>query len=239
MAYAFVRQAENSSGSTAQPSIATPSFGGSVAAGNAFAWIVFYAHGSTRTVTMSGNSNTYTEVGSLFSAANNAGAIWGYAKNVNSGTTGVTGTFDINVDFPAILVQEFSGLATGTLFGSGETASSVQAAPGTGTNALTSGNITPGAQPAALVGWSFNFLSNTPPNAGTGFTSQTAVWSFGAAGNDLRPEDMRLTATTAVPATFTATGGADNYMTVGMVLREAAGGGGGPSHQTLTLLGVG
>ena len=92
-----------------------------------------------------------------------------------------------------------------------------QAAVGTGTDAITSGNLAAlASQPAMLFGLSANFEAvGTPtPAAGTGFTSIGTGWDFEATTPlTMRSEHKRVTVTTADDATFTTAEAAGDYIT--------------------------
>jgi hypothetical protein len=100
-----------------------------------------------------------------------------------------------------------------------------QASPGTSADAVSSGNATPTAQPALLLAIATDDSTfASAPNAGTGFTSVGAGWDFGS-GNTTRLESKRLTSTSAVPATFTATNGGGDHAVLAVVILEGTSGG--------------
>lgn len=231
MAFAFVQQKSQSSGSTGQFAVVTGSFGASVTAGNLIWWVVNYSAASAQTITWSDTQSlTFTEIGN-FHNGSNYGVRWGYCKNITGGAETITATFGGSVDFPAIYVAEYSGFDTTAPFTTGETASNEQTNPGTGAGAVTSGNSPSlAAQPAGVIGFSFNANGTVLPSAANG-TSRTQVWNFannGDSGGTLtaRPEDRRVTATTAVASTFTIASGTDKYYTVEAVFKETGAVGG-------------
>ena len=204
--YAFVSQVENSDNATGVGSIVAPAI--TVSAGNLLVAIVGYdwTNASPRTGTLSSSpTNTWTEMASgTFNGQYGIRAY--YSWNSASGSTTCTWTPNTNVNYPSIAVFQFSGIRsasdplTGTpVFGS-------QASPGTGTDGVTSGNTTPGGQPALVFGFGFDVLGTTPaPVAGTGYTSLTAVWDYdGVISVSARGEHKRVTSTSATAATFTA-----------------------------------
>lgn len=225
MAYAFVQQKENSAGSGTVTSIATGNSTAPQTAANALFWVAAYEATSAKTVTWTDTAGNgaaaYVETGNLFNAGQQIGFRWGYVKNIKGATNNSTVTFSAGVTFPGVYTSELSGLDPVTLFTSGEVASQLQNAPGTGANAITTGN-TPALsfQPAVLIGFSYNVNNAQPPAAGTGFTARTTVWNTGGASPAARPIDKRLTATTATAATFTATTGTDLFVSVAVVFRE-------------------
>lgn len=99
----------------------------------------------------------------------------------------------------------------------------VQTNPGAGADAITSGLIgTLSNVPALIVGITKQFAgATTPPSAGTGFTAGTTGW--GSAGTArARSENLRVTASTSIAATFTSPdGAAAQYQTIAVALAES------------------
>jgi hypothetical protein len=119
-----------------------------------------------------------------------------------------------------MICAEYSGIATSSPFIVG--AHAEQTNPGTGTNAVTTGNINVTSQPAALIGFLINTSSGSAGmSAGTGFTSRAA--HFLGWNNIL--EDKRVTATGNTAATSTDTAGAaSDSMSIGVTFAESGGG---------------
>jgi hypothetical protein len=222
MAYAYVdfRQgADNGSATTIATSTSiTPG------ASSSFFWATTYQHASAQTVSVAGNSNTYTQTASVHEGSVAYGMHCGYVKAANAGATTATATFSASVAERGILLVEYTGLeVVGTIFGAGESVGLYSFAAGTATNAWTSGNITPGAQPAVLIGIgrTINFGTDFAAGTSLGFTGRSSCWDmFGA--DTAYFEDVRLTSTSVVAATFTrATNGAtDGGFVMGLILRE-------------------
>ena len=116
-----------------------------------------------------------------------------------------------------ICVQEIKGSS-----GQNVHTGNIQASPGTGTDAVTTGNMTPGGQPAlvAALAMDSGAGSTTSPSAGTGFTDAGTGWALGT-GHDLaRAESKRVTSVAAVAGTFT-TGTNARFTSLGAVFVEA------------------
>ncbi len=154
-----------------------------------------------------------------------------------AGSCTVRCTWSGNIDYPGISVTRVTGLDASAFNDAG--VHQVQTAPGTGTDALTSTNTgTLSSQPRMVFGVSYSYTATATPSTGTGFTNIGAIWNFdGAFGLCTRLEHKRVTATTAVAATFTTTQGSDSHLTMVVTLKEGAGGGGFVSR--LSLLGAG
>lgn len=172
---------------------------------------------------------------SLLDAGVNTGgdqAVAGYAFiNSASGSETVTVTFAGVVDFRAIWLEEITGAGTGAIDAHG---TRNQIAAGTGTDAVTSGNVTSTTQPALVFGFSYED-GGVSTNTGTGFTSAGTGW-----GTSARSEAKRVTATGTQVATFTAQAGqgASDMITFVVVIDEA-GAGGGSGAISGTAAGVG
>jgi hypothetical protein len=158
-----------------------------------------------------------------FYLVNCSGAITLLTLTFAGGTPGTT-----NIE-----VLEYSGIATVTPHIVSNTPN-VQVNPGTTTDIITSGNVNVTAQPALLLGWSFDPSGNAIA-VGTGFTSRASSSSVAT-----RWEDKRVTATGNAAATFTSAthGGTDTFVTIVSAFAEPGGGGGGPSNQPLSLTGI-
>jgi hypothetical protein len=220
--------------------IAAPAF--TPVAGNCLLAFLYYSGSPGGTVTMSDTSG-----------ANGAGWIErngidnnSFAGNIRMFTldsaaatnSTITATLQNTVGDPGILIVELSGL-TGTPYLAGFVAA--QTSPGTGTDAITSGNTaTLGGQPAAVIGLAMDTgvggdQSGSTPAAGTGYTSLPGVFDKnGIKALSARPEHKRVTATTAVAATATGTVGTDSYVSAVIALME-----GSPANLSLPSLGPG
>lgn len=123
-----------------------------------------------------------------------------------SGSITVTATFSVTTTLRAIRVVEIGPAKTsGPL---DVRAGQVQASPGAGTDAVTSGAQTNVESPALIVGLSMDNRTVAPaaPAAGTGFADNGAGWNL-VSGNQARLESKRVTTTAPIAATFTGTAG--------------------------------
>lgn len=151
--------------------------------------------------------------------------------NSAAGSNTVTATFPGATQFRGIMVAEITGVPTSAAFDG--SAAQVQAAPGTGTDAVTSGTAssigagsTNANQPAVVFGFSGNFAGNAAPAKGTGFSdtpTTTTGWAWGGPNPDLvRSEFKRITSTGAQTSTFTAgTAGTNGHSTIVINIDEA------------------
>src|SRR5207244_7921652 len=102
-----------------------------------------------------------------------------------------------------------------------------QGAPGTGADALTSGNPSPAPTTTAntfVCGFTCNFNNNVAPTAvGTGFT-QTGAVKYTASMGGVQGEFKIVSATGTYPATFTSGVTNDNWTTCVVILAEASAG---------------
>lgn len=230
MAYAVVQQKENSLNATDQATVASGAFGSATTAGSTLIAAVGYSQVDV-TVTMNGQGSWDEVSGGGYDGTTGQGFRVFVCKNITGGSTGqITATFVGNtVAYPAIYVAELSGIDTSSPVGGSNF--QVRVNPGTGSNAIVTGTITPSGQPAVLFGFALDAVgTNVVPTAGTGFTSLTASWTFaGAVSNgQLRPMHKRLTSTSGTTVTATASNGnANTFWIAGVVLLESGGGGGG------------
>jgi uncharacterized protein DUF4038/collagenase-like protein with putative collagen-binding domain len=208
MAYAFVQQnsADNAASATTITVTLTPT------AGNLLVFCVSGDSLDTSSIALSdnlGSHNTFTQIGTDLVTANDQRCAWWHAANCKGGATTFTATFSAGTRFRTIYVAEYSGIVTTSPLLNGARAENAN--PGTGTDAVSSGVANATSQPALVWGFSIDTSGATTPNAGTGYTSRTGVWSTATCMG--RPEDKRVTATGNVAATFTATTGTDDHAT--------------------------
>lgn len=143
-------------------------------------------------------------------------------NNAASGATTVTLTNSVGAVFVGIWIKEISGVTT-TAFDKSN--AQLQGNPGTaadGVSSLATATLT--TQPALVSGLSFNDFSNAAPAVGTGFTDGGTGWTFGGGSAGARSESKRVTATTGVAATFTASADVAHMSCVAVFTETAAGG---------------
>lgn len=191
----------------------------------ALVW-VRYVSGSV-TPSVSDGTNTYTQLGTtLVDVATGSSYALFECKNTAAGTVTVTFTLTSpGAAFRTMTIARYSGADTSV---AGIAASQGQSAPGTtpnGTDKVTSGNLTPGSQPGTLVGFGYDDSGSSTLSAGTGFTTRGTMANQDAAfGTASRVEDIAITSTAAVAATFTITAGTDNFTAFAVFFPDAAGG---------------
>lgn len=201
--YVFEGQVENSDNATGTSSVVAPAI--SVNTGDLLIMVVAFDNAANPTGTPSSSpANTWTQLATGIHDGSQYGMRAWYSYNSASGSTTCTWTGSSN--YPAIAVYRFSGIRSASDPLTGTPTFGNQASPGTGTDGVTSGNTTPGGQPALVFGFGFDVLGTTPaPTAGTGYISTTAVWDYdGAISVSARAEHKRVTSTSATAATFTA-----------------------------------
>lgn len=206
MTYAFVQQNANDNAASA----ATITVTLTPTAGNLLVFAITGDSADTSSIALSDNlgvHNTFTQIGTDLVTGNAQRCAWWFAANCQGGATTFTATFSAGTRFRAFYVAEYSGIVTSSPFLNGARAEN--AAPGTGTDAVSSGVANATSQPALVWGFCIDTSGNTTPNAGTGFTSRAGVWSTATCLG--KPEDKRVTATGNVAATFTATTGTDTH----------------------------
>jgi hypothetical protein len=240
MAYNIILTREgmnNTSGTTVSAASFTPTAGSSLIALVMFAHPTSLAAFTASLTDTSGGNDSWSLLGATASNESLAVDVWygWYVLNNAAATSTVvqatasgTVTYDKN-----IIVFEVSGLDSTPYLGQ---AFNGQNTPTTATDAVTStatGSLA--SQPALVLGVSCNVDSYAGnPAVGTGYTSVGTYWA--ASTTYARAEHKRVTATSAVTATFTAGGDFGHWTTV-IALKESAGG--ATYTPRATLLGVG
>lgn len=204
------------------------------------AWVVgTYGTGTAITETVTDGTNTYAKVGSTVCDAPNGQCMAQfYAKDVAAGTPTVSFNLVSSSSVIGIMVLPLHGMDnTANAVGGGQ----LQSGPGSGANAITSGTITPAAQPAFFGGIVLNTSDFTTTfTGGTGFTDNGALSAWtGISLPPSRYEDVEITSTAAKAATFTASSGAGQNITMAITAPEPGGAGGSPSSSGLLLRGAG
>jgi hypothetical protein len=223
--YSFVQQTETSNALVSQTVISSNAM--TIAANNML-WVMGSYGASTpgaQAVTWANTvtSDGFTQIGTFYSPSAGSGFSWGYYKNISSGSCVVSMAASSNVFNGArIYAAEYSGLHTSSPFVA--SANSSVAAPGTGSDAITSGSTaTLSSWPALVIGFSKAYQGGAfAPTSGTAFTQHTSVWAQGGASTFARPEDKRVTVNAAVAATFRSQllGTSASYFTVVGVFKE-------------------
>jgi hypothetical protein len=196
----------------------------------AFAYLTYGNGVATSEVMADTALNVWSKIGSTISdATNSQSSALFYCKDCAAGTPTVTGTFvgaQVYRGLWIIPVQNLDN--TTTPVGGGQ----LQSAPGTGANAVTSGNITPPAQPGIFGGFTFDSSASNPViSAGTGFGSSASAANITSVmGLTTLREDTRITSTSAKAATFTPSIGTGNFLTLAFTAPE---GGGAPAHSRI------
>lgn len=191
---------------------------------------ITYGSGVTITETIADGTNTYTAVPTN-SHVNIGSDSQTYAlyecKDCAAGTFSLLFTPGIAVPFRGIAGINIAGLDNTA---AAVVASQGQAGPGTGTNAVSSGSLTPGSQPGAIIVFTVDDNGNASSiTASSGFADHSTIAQWDSViGVVSRVEDQRLTSTSSISGTFTANGnGSGNFATFAVFVPEASGGGGG------------
>lgn len=165
--------------------------------------------------------NSYTQLATFNDPTDNATAACHYCKNSVGSSPTVTATYGTARTLHGICVQPITGHDnTATPACAGQN----QSAPGTTTDIVTSGNVTPSAQPGKLIGFSCNSFGNAI-SVGTGFADgggAFASWTSGAGGSSTRVESKSYAALSAISATFTIANGTGRSGSFSLAVPDAA-----------------
>lgn len=220
MPAAFIQQREGISlvaGTTVQCSsnlIAT--------AGNHLLLIAFYSSGSAKTVTWPSAWGTVVELGNFFNATDSVGWRWGHVQNCAAASNAGQITLSASVGAAGIRIREVTGIATIGAYLS-DNSINRQVNPGTGAGAITAA-VTPSTQPAWIDGMSTPLASSNWDTA-VSDTSRTRIWDVGGSAFIAKPQDARVTSTSAKTLTWTTSFGTDTYHSLAIAFAEAIGGG--------------
>jgi hypothetical protein len=185
-------------------------FASSVTAGHTIVGGGFYSGTSITVTSITDNcntgatSNTYTIVDTLI----NGTTIWTNTFWATVGATTasctVTMTFNTSVAGAKMAIHDVSGITATTPVDVHAIAN--QSAPGTGTNAVTSGSVTTGSSGDYIFGFTSDVSNNPTCTAGTGYTIRET-------GSSLCSEDQVQSSAGAIAATFTQVSATDNFAT--------------------------
>lgn len=219
MAGLFVQQRQ---GSNVASSTTLVSGSTTITAGNALALIVCYT-GATTTVTPGTTYGTFVEDVSLQHAA--AGGVGMHVFTCDS-AIGITGQLTITwgaaVTRRGLYIVEMSGIDhyLGGVF------PAYQASPGTGADAVTSGNYNVISPPVYLLGLGWDSTGggagiNVGAAAAANYTSQGTGWLMGDATFNARLMDARAIASGNIAASFTAVTGTDTFAALELAFAES------------------
>lgn len=224
MAYAYI-QTVDFGNTGAASSIVTGSY--TLTSGSRVIAVACYASGSDLVTTITDtNGNTWNKIGT-----GEAGGVSGMyynlfeCKNVTvAGSTQITVNLSSSVTQRGIAGMEVSGLHTSDAVQ--DSNYNFLTAPGTGTDAITSGTITPTSQPALVFAFAQDSGNSDPITAGTGFTFYACPnCSVINGSSQTYVGEKRVTSTSATAATGTTAFGSHSFEAIGAIVAEATGGG--------------
>lgn len=215
MAYAFVLQndAFASASGTVQTISWTPSAGDSGIS-------ISKSAGTTGTWTCSdATDGALTKIGAETNASGIRGVAF-YKHALSAGTRNLTSTRSVANTLRDVSYCRYTGLSNVA-----PQTSIYQAQTQTaGTDVMTTTNLTPSSQPAMLFGLIIDDTNGFAIAAGTGFNDRGVLVNH-TGGTTSRFEDLRLTSTSAVSATWTTSTGGSTDWIFGAIFTEAAAGG--------------
>lgn len=223
MAIAYVQSAN---GQAFSGTTVAATFGSNVTAGNLIV-ITLYANKGLTSI-----ADTLTHTYST-ATANTDGStyVFGcyYVANISGGANTVTATLTAAHTFALMTVQEYSGAATSSPLDQATFA--FQATPGTGANAITTGNVTTTTDGQLIFGAAGSTEANTATvSAGTNYTIRQNPLS------DNPSEDRIQTTAAATAVTFTTTDTTASYHSLVATFKAAAA---AATPRRFLLLGVG
>lgn len=194
------------------------SFAAAVTSGNCVVGLLrWYDESQTITSVTDNQSNTYNVSSKLSSGAGTTATAIFWRGNITNAPTTITVTFSAAAQYKATTITEFSGVLAATDPKDVAPAGQDQSGLGSGTDNVTSGNITTVTDGCLIWGATETHDSFVLPTSGTGFsTSDTLIETatFGIA----RGTECRVQTTAgSVAATFSTTG--SNQLTLVLALK--------------------
>lgn len=214
---------EKESNSTAAGAAIGVTFASNNVAGSAIHAIVTWGTPNADLTSVTDSRNTYSAVlNKITDTANNQSMAQCIAFNIGAGANTVTANFTNTPTFIGIWAREIGSVNIFPNPTDG-TSSNYQVTTGTGVDAVTSLSTTNVVQPVLMSALSLDGAIPTAPTAGTGFTSNTSGWTFGAIVA-ARSEHQRFTNTTAKAATYTAASTSSTFLTMMAMFDEIGAG---------------
>jgi Chitobiase/beta-hexosaminidase C-terminal domain len=136
------------------------------------------------------------------------------AYNIVGGANTVQFNYATPTTVRPILLLEVAGTAAAPLDGHNH---NDQTAPGTGVGAVVTGAASNTVQPAMAIGFTIPLLSNAAPAAVAPYTAQGTFWAASTTG---RCEYQALTAAGSQQATFTASAGSNEHLSLLIILNH-------------------
>ena len=198
--------------------IVSPSATGSaVGSGNAVVGSVAWTgSGGLPSSIVDNKGNVYTILDSKLNFGPGDSLATFYGFNITNGPDAIAANWSSAISFPQVSWDEYSG-SLNTVDGHSING---QTNPGTGTDAITSGNISPVGTSDVVWGTCINNNGQITRAIGTGYTltgqdSSSADWGYISEGKTFGP------GTTAVTFTDATNGSANTYLTAAVALASA------------------
>lgn len=187
---------------------------------------ITYGNATAVTESIADGTNAYTKVGSTLTDGTNGQNMAVFVcKSAAAGSFTLTVTFGSSVSYRGIMYARYTGLDNAA---TPAQAGSVVVNAGTGTDAITSGNVTPAGQPAMIFTFAVEVSGGGSALAfGSGFVDRGAMTNWNTYIGFSRFEDKRVTSTSGVPGTFTVSAGTHSYLCMALAANEVGASGGG------------
>lgn len=201
---AFARVQGNSFNGTVGATTAPVTLAGTVGSGNGVKGGVSWANGAGITLTSvtDDKGNSYALETEKLDTAEGQKSCAFSRDNITNAPITITANFSGSAGFRKIIVDEFSGGSTASTDERDGTAhgGQYQSSPGTGTDGITSGTFTTGANGSLLYGVCFGAPATTLASNGTSFSTGTQNNTDYAGQSEYR---VQATAGAGTAATFT------------------------------------
>ena len=195
--------------------------GASATAGNALIALCGYFSAQSISSVSDSQENTYTQRGSDLTVGGRKLRVYTAVASASNAIT-FTMTQGVSNNQGFVCLREITGAAASPY---DNIAQQQQVSPGTGNDILTSGNLTPNAQPGLLSIFGWNDSGAAWPAAGT-IGTNTMVTTNGTAGNmgaGFVSSYKPVSSLSAVAGTFSlSSNGANTYGTIAVLLDQLA-----------------
>jgi hypothetical protein len=216
MAFTHVQGAHNSSAGSVSSLTAT--FGANTTAGNCVVGIVQWGATTNNLTQVNDGVNIYTILDTVLNNDGSSASSF-IGANIVGGTTVINCTFSPATGNIVIITDEYSGGATAGQ--PDQHTGRFQARPGTGTDAISSGNVTTTVNGDLIYGGAFDISgSGTTFTAGTGSVIRTTDSGLSRTGAS---DDKVQSTAGSVAATFTGNQAGADYYSFLIAVKPASG----------------
>jgi hypothetical protein len=216
----------NNTSATGSASTLALAYGSNTSPGSALYAVAAQGSNGSNTIALADTLNGSFSVLDTLSISTNWTIAHGWVANPSGGADTVTATFSAASIFRGLWIAEIGGSGGPDLSGSPYHNANFQ----TSGTAITSGNLTPSAQPGLCIGFTLDGNLVRTFTAGSGFTDLTPTTCWASFGGKFCDAEYQIySALSSIPAAFTISAASNLVGTVGALFLPSGGGGPGVS----------